>query len=97
MIERLKQRWKVETGREVAIILAVFSLTGFAILYVKKPVLAWLHVSPDTTLWVKIPLIILLYQILLLAFGAVLGQGRFFWEKEKRLFALLARPFRIRN
>ena len=31
----------------------------------------------------------MVYQVLLLAWGAVFGQFRFFWEKEKRLFRLL--------
>lgn len=93
MIDRLKKRWGVSRNRDVAIILLIFSLTGCAILFVKKPFLDLVGAA-HTSLWIKIPLVILLYQVLLLAVGALLGQGRFFWEKEKRLFRLLARPFR---
>ena len=89
MIEKLKQRWGVRTTGEVIVILVVFSLAGTSILYVKKPLLRMLHIPPETTLWIKIPLIILLYQVLLLCWGAVFGHFSFFWEKEKRLGRLL--------
>lgn len=94
MVEKLKQRWGVQTTREVVIILLVFSLTGCSILFVKKPVFNLLGITEGTSLWIKIPVVIMVYQVLLVAVGFLLGQGRFFWEKEKKLFRLLARPFR---
>ncbi len=94
MIQRLKTRWGVTSTRRFVVILVVFSLTGFAILFVKHPLFNLLGIEPDTTLWIKIPVVLIVYQILLILFGALLGEFRFFWEKEKKLGRLLIRPFR---
>ncbi len=80
--------------KEVVIILVVFSLAGFSILYVKKPAYSALSMERDSPLWLKVLVALLIYQVLLLFYGTVLGQFRFFWEKEKRLGRLLIRPFR---
>lgn len=89
MLARLKQRWGVDSTRRVVVIFLAFSLTGMSILYVKGFVLHLLHIPADATLWIRIPVTIMMYQVLLLFFGALLGEGVFFWEKEKRLFRLL--------
>jgi hypothetical protein len=89
VIEGLKKRWGVSSTWQVAVILVVFSLAGMSILYVKDPVLQSLGIPIDLTLWLKIPLIIILYQILLLFWGTIFGQFRFFWEKDKKMFRFL--------
>jgi hypothetical protein len=89
MFEKLKSRWGVSTTWQVIVILIVFSLAGCSILYVKTPVLDFLHIPKQTTLWIKIPLIILVYQVLLLFWGGILGHFSFFWQKEKKLARLL--------
>jgi hypothetical protein len=97
MIERLKKRWGLQSTREVIIVLIVFSLAGTSILFIRKPVYRLLHFSGDESWYIKVPLIILFYQVLLLFYGALLGQFRYFWEKEKKLFRLLSKPFRAGN
>lgn len=89
MIEGLKKRWGVSSTWQVAVIFVVFSLAGMSIIQVKDLALSALGIPLDLTLWLKIPLIILLYQVLLLFWGTILGQFRFFWEKEKKLFRIL--------
>ena len=91
MIDKLKSKWNVSSTKQVFMILLVFSLTGPAILVVKQPIYGWLHINETTSLWIKIPVVILCYQVLLLCIGAALGQGRFFWEKEKRILRLFSR------
>ncbi len=92
MLEKLKQRWGVDRHWQIVVILLVFSLAGSSILYVKGFVYEALHLSPNTSLWLKIPLFFFVYQILLLFYGTLLGQFRFFWEKEKKLFGFLIKP-----
>lgn len=91
MMDRLKKRWGVASTRDVVVIFIVFSLAGSSILYVKRPLYRLLHVPSDLSLLVSLFLTIGIYQALLLAWGAVFGQFRFFWEKEKKLFRLLVR------
>lgn len=87
-MQRLGTRWGVGPGR-VLIILLVFACTGFTVLFLKKPVVA--HFAGDgeqpvlfTVLYYI--LILPIYNVFLLIYGAIFGQFRFFWEFEKRFF-----------
>ncbi len=93
-MRKIKERWGVESNWRLVVIMVVFSVAGSSILYVRAPVYRFLHLPPETSLWIKIPLTLLMYQVLLLAWGAVFGEFRFFWEKEKKLGRWLAKPFR---
>lgn len=86
-IERLKNRWKLKSAGQVVIVLLVFACTGFTILFIKKPLLHWLAgAKGDTTLASVLYYIFILplYNVVLLAYGFLFGQFRFFWEFEKR-------------
>lgn len=88
-VERLKQRWKLESIFQVVMVMVVFACTGFTVLFIKKPVLHFLvGEKGDSTLASAIYylLILPLYNVILLAYGFVFGQFRFFWEFEKRFF-----------
>lgn len=91
MFEKLKRKWNIKSNFQLLLILIIFSVTGSASLYVRKVVFSWLEISPDTNLWIKVPLYILIvfpsYQILLLIIGGLLGQFRFAWEFEKKMFS----------
>ena len=89
MIDRLKKRWGVQSTWQVVTILIVFSVAGTSILFVKPYIYDALGISPEASPWIRYPLIILFYQVLLLIWGTLFGQFRFFWEKEKKLGRLL--------
>jgi len=86
--ERLKQKWGVSSVR-VVIILVVFACTGFTVMFLKEPVLSFLIDEEDRT-WVfsliYYLLILPVYNVILLFYGFIFGQFRFFWEFEKRMF-----------
>jgi hypothetical protein len=80
----------------VAILLA-FSLAGASVLRIGRPVVD--AILPDDTprwLWwtAKILVIVPIYEVLLMTFGTLLGQGRFFRDKQRRALRLLGQPFR---
>jgi Na+-driven multidrug efflux pump len=86
-VEKLKNRWKLESAWQVVVVLVVFACTGFTILFIKKPLLNWLAGEQgDTTLAsVLYYLFILpLYNVVLLGYGFIFGQFNFFWNFEKR-------------
>jgi hypothetical protein len=88
----------VTTWGVIAILLA-FSLAGSAVLRIGRPIVdAILPDDAPSGLWwtVKILVIIPVYEVLLMTFGTLLGQGRFFREKQRRLLRLIARPVRKR-
>jgi hypothetical protein len=72
----------------VVLVLIVFALTGFTILFIKKPIFDFLGISMERGGFWKTVLYLLLvlplYQIILLIWGFVFGQFSFFWEKEKQ-------------
>ncbi len=93
---RLKARWGVSNWGIVAILLA-FSLAGSTVLRIGRPIVDFiLPANPPRWLWwtVRILVIVPVYEVLLLTFGTILGQGRFFLDKQRRLLRALAKPFR---
>jgi hypothetical protein len=92
-IEKLQNRWGVQSARQVFVILLVFALTGFSAMYLKIPVFRALGIDAATPWWqrslVWMLTILPAYQVLLLGYGFLLGQFRFFWEFEKRMFRFL--------
>lgn len=90
ILERLQSKWQLNSLLQVILVLIVFALTGFTILYIKKPIFDFLGVSMERGgLWKTVLYLLLvlpLYQIFLLLWGFVFCQFHFFWEKEKAFF-----------
>lgn len=90
MLEKLKQRWGVTSAGQVILILIVFACTGFSVLFIKQPLYDLAGITPQTSAWIKVPFYLLTvlpaYQVLLLVYGFLFGQFRFFWNFEKRMF-----------
>ncbi len=91
-VERLKTRYGVGLWGVLAI-LAAFSLAGMTVVRLKNPVLGFL-LPDDSPAWLRWTVYILvitpLYQIVLLFWGALLGQFNFFWSKMRRVGQFLA-------
>lgn len=88
-IDRLKKRWKLKNTFQVVIILVVFACTGFTVLFLKRPVVGYFTGEGGTTIWFSIAYYILIlpvYNVILLIYGFIFGQFRFFWEFEKRMW-----------
>ncbi|MDX2303425.1 MAG: DUF6787 family protein [Microscillaceae bacterium] len=94
-IKKLQQRWGLQSIKQVILVLAVFSCTGFSVLFLKEPIL-WLfgldHIASSSLRFLLYLLIILpVYQVLLLAYGFLFGQFHFFWNFEKKMFHRLGK------
>jgi hypothetical protein len=98
VIEKLKARWNVKDGWDVAIILMVFACTGFSILYIKRALFDLVGLTEESPSWlrwvVNILVILPLYQVVLLAWGWIWGKFTFFLEFEKRMFSRIGGMFR---
>lgn len=81
-------------------ILASFSLAGPTIFWVGRPLLFSLLPARSPT-WLRVAAYVVvmppLYQFFLLVYGALLGQFRFFWEREKKLGRFLLRVLGLRR
>ena len=87
-MQRLGQRWGVGPVR-VVLILIVFACTGFTVMFLKKPVVGYFTDHGEQPLLFSVLYYILIlpfYNLVLLVYGALLGQFKFFWEFEKKFF-----------
>ena len=93
--DKLKSRWGVGWWGVMAIMLA-FALAGSSVVRL-KPLVLGLILPDDAPGWERtvtyILLIMPLYQVCLVAWGTVLGQFRFFWQREKAMGRWILRLF----
>jgi hypothetical protein len=88
LIHRLKSKWNLNSLTQVWIVLLVFACTGFTIMFIRQPLMNLIGLErPDHLGWYVLYFIGILpvYQVVLLMYGALFGQFRFFWEFEKRM------------
>ncbi len=97
-VEKLKTRWGVTTGWQVFVILLVFAITGSSTAKVTD--LMFDYTGRDISALEKTGVYflgLLLYQVLLILFGAIFGQFTFFWNFEKRMFGRIVGIFKKRQ
>lgn len=97
-MKKLKERWGIKSNFQLVVIFVVFAITGSTSAYLSKPVLAWMGITKETLpLYFYIPLYIILifpiYQVLLVSFGFIFGQFKFFWAFEKRMLKMMGFGF----
>ena len=88
---RLRRRWDVSTG-QVLVILLVFACTGFTVMFLKRPIVALLAGEGEQSVLLGVAyyvLVLPLYNAILLAYGTLFGQFRFFWNFERRFVTRL--------
>ncbi|UNY98121.1 diacylglyceryl transferase [Zhouia spongiae] len=89
-MEKLKQRWNIKSNFQLFIIFLVFAITGSSAAKLAGPLMDLLHLTTENTnLWLywflRIVLIFPIYQVLLVFFGWLFGEFRFFWDFEKKM------------
>ena len=96
-MEKLKQRWGVESNFQLTIIFIVFAITGSASAMVSKPVCFWLGITKADFGFLFTPIRLILifpfYQVLLVIIGFLFGQFAFFWKFEKKLLRKIGLGF----
>ena len=85
-----KERWNITSNWQVFVILVVFAVTGSTSALVAKPLLSFFGITKITfSGWLYYPLYLVLifpiYQVLLVSFGFLFGQFKFFWAFEKKM------------
>ena len=99
-MEKLKRRWGISSNGQVILIILVFGITGSTSVYAAKPVLEFLGITRGNFsadfLWgglgyyaLRFLMIFPIYQILLVAYGWLFGQFKFFWAFEKHMLSRL--------
>ncbi len=90
IFKKLEGKWVVEQRWEIIRIFLVFAITGSSSVIVGRPIIKFLGITKDNLnpflyylLFIGISLVF--YQILLVAFGWLFGQFKFFWQFEKKM------------
>lgn len=92
MFSRLKQKWNV-SNRQFVVIFIAFGCTGLTAAYLTKVITSW--VGMDENSWwvyrwlIKLSMLLFGYHLLLLFYGGLFGEWKFFWSFEKRLLQRL--------
>lgn len=93
-MEKLKEHWDIDSNFQIIVIFIVFAVTGSTASYIGKPILNYLNITPENFssfgYWtIRILLLFIMYQIMLVFFGWVFGQYKFFWNFEKKMLRRL--------
>ena len=93
--EKLKTRWGITSNWRLIKILLVFSLTGYSAVYVRKFIFPLIGIDDMTSLWIKIPVWILLitpfYYLFMVIYATLLGEKEFFFGIMKKSFGRFSR------
>ncbi len=102
-MDRLKERWGITSNFQLVLIFIVFAITGSSSVYVAKPFLSLIGLAREnfstawwggTLYWIlRILLIFPFYQVLLVIYGWLFGQFKFFWEFEKKMLSRMGLSF----
>ena len=94
IFRKLRSRWEVSQRWELIRIFIVFALTGSSSVVVSRPIIELLGINKENLniflyyiLFIFVSLVV--YQILLVAFGWLFCQFNFFWNFEKKMLRKL--------
>ena len=93
-MNKLKERWGIDSNFQLVIIFIVFAITGSSATKLASPVCGFFGIYRETSPWyiywsVRVALIFPIYQLLLVCFGWLFGQFQFFWAFEKKMLTRL--------
>jgi hypothetical protein len=97
-MNKLKQRWGITSNWQLTIIFVVFAITGSSSVMVSKPILDFFGIARDSMPYfiyiiLKIVIVLPVYQVLLVGFGFLFGEFKFFWEFEKKMLKAMGLGF----
>ena len=86
----LEKRWILDYKWEMIRVFLVFAVTGSSSLFIGRPIIQLLGITKENLnpilYWILFIIIgLIFYQILLVTFGWLFGQFKFFWEFEKKM------------
>ncbi|PKG44266.1 DUF6787 family protein [Psychroflexus sp. MES1-P1E] len=102
-MNKLKERWSIQSNIQLVIVFIVFAITGSLSAYLAKPILNFFELTrtsfPEHFFGgfgyysLRILIIFPIYQVLLVAIGTLFGQNKFFWNFEKKMLTRLGLAF----
>ena len=101
MMKKLKERWGITSNFQIVIIFIVFGITGSVSAYISGPLTNIIIGESDfhwlIKLLIRIIVLTPIYQVLLLLFGYIFFQYKFFYNFVKKFMSILGCGFLFRN
>ncbi|MBR9845610.1 MAG: hypothetical protein GYB35_05630 [Algicola sp.] len=90
IFKKLENKWILDYKWEMIRVFIVFAVTGSSSMLIGKPIMKFIGITKENLnpiiYWVLFIIIgLIFYQILLVTFGWLFGQFKFFWEFEKKM------------
>ena len=100
-MKKLKERWGITSNFQIVIIFIVFGITGSVSAYISGP-LTNIIIGESELNWlikllIRIIVLTPIYQVLLLFFGYIFFQYKFFYNFVKKFMSILGCGFLFRN
>ena len=94
MVNKLIKKFEANSIQHLIIIFIIFALSGSGSILISSPILTILKLEQLISfyplyLFVRIILIVPIYQILLILIASLFGQFNYFWKFEKRFLQRL--------
>lgn len=100
-MKKLKERWGITSNFQIVIIFIVFGITGSVSAYISGPLTNIIIGESDfhwlIKLFIRIIVLTPIYQVLLLLFGYIFFQYKFFYNFVKKFMSILGCGFLFRN
>ncbi|WP_179347785.1 DUF6787 family protein [Winogradskyella pacifica] len=90
IFKKLEKKWVLDYRWEMIRVFMVFAFTGTSSLFIGRPIIKLMGITKENLnpilYWFLFIIIgLIFYQILLVTFGWLFGQFKFFWEFEKKM------------
>ena len=100
-MKKLKERWGITSNFQIVIIFIVFGITGSVSAYISGP-LTNIIIGESELHWlikllIRIIVLTPIYQVLLLFFGYIFFQYKFYYNFVKKFMSILGCGFLFRN
>lgn len=97
-MKKFKERWGIRNNFDIVVIFVVFAINGSLSAYISKLLMGWMGITKhDTPAYYYYPLLLILvlplYPFLLMAFGWLFGQSRFFFPFAKKMLRSIGLGF----
>ena len=94
MLNKLVKKFKANSPKHLAIIFIVFALTGLSSLLISSPILSAINLKTVVTyyplyIFIRVLIIIPIYQINLIIIATFFGEFNYFWKFEKKFLQRL--------
>ncbi|WP_348823081.1 DUF6787 family protein [Flavobacterium aestuarii] len=101
-MKRLKQRWGITSNYDLVIIFIVFAINGSLSAKISGYAMDYFGLNKDSMHWffyyfVLLVLVLPLYPFLLMVFGYLFGQSKFFFPFSKKMLKSIGLGFFFRE